>query len=97
MQAYLSYIISTVLTQNAAIIQKDSIDTNDSTYIAWENDESISLYTYLNYAISKNWIDTSKLTDYMNSDSEYSDQNEVYQGILAYISANLPKDSAVGC
>lgn len=29
----------------------------------------------------------------MNSDSEYSDQNEVYQGILAYISANLPKDS----
>ena len=93
MQAYLSYIISTVLTQNAAIIQKDSIDTNDSTYIAWENDESISLYTYLNYAISKNWIDTSKLTDYMNSDSEYSDQNEVYQGILAYISANLPKDS----
>ena len=25
-----------------------------------ENDESISLYTYLNYAISKNWIDTSK-------------------------------------
>lgn len=93
MQAYLSYIISTVLTQNAAIIQKDSIDTNDSTYIAWENDESISLYTYLNYAISKNWIDTSKLTDYMNSDSEYSDQNEVYQGILAYISANLPKNS----
>ena len=33
MQAYLSYIISTVLTQNAAIIQKDSIDTNDSTIL----------------------------------------------------------------
>ena len=81
--------------QNAAIIQKDSIDLMILPILQWENDESISLYTYLNYAISKNWIDTSKLTDYMNSDSEYSDQNEVYQGILAYISANLPKDSRI--
>lgn len=93
MQAYLSYISSTMLTKNAAILQKDAIDTNDSTYIAWEKDETISLYTYLNYAISKNWIDTSKLTDYMNGDSDYSDLNEVYQGILGFVNANLSKDS----
>ena len=31
--------------------------------IKLEDDESINVYSYLNYAISKNWIDTSLLKD----------------------------------
>lgn len=92
-QAYLSYIAGNLLTTNAGIIQKSSIDTKDETYLAWEEDESISLYTYLNYAISKNWVDTSKLKDYVKDESSYSDLNEVYQGIVSYVGEALAKDT----
>ena len=93
MQVYESFIVDDVLIEGTEVLDKDKIDTNDEMWTKWSNDGSVSLNEFLSYAISKNWIDTSKLTDYMNSDSEYSDQNEVYQGILAYISANLPKNS----
>lgn len=39
----------------------------------------------MNYAISKNWIDTSLLKDYIKSNEQYSDSGEVYQGIINYI------------
>ena len=61
MKAYMDYICDTLLTKDTGILMSDQIDKNDATYIAWAKDETINLYTYLNYAISKNWIDTSKL------------------------------------
>ena len=61
------------------VIMPDAIDTNDATYKAWKDEESINIYTYLNYAISKNWIDTSLLKDYVSSKGKYSDSNELYQ------------------
>lgn len=93
MQAYLSYVVSNLLTTNAKIIQNDAIDTNDKTYIAWDTDETISLYTYLNYAITKNWIDTSKLKDYVGEESSYTDLNEVYRGLVNFIGIKLATDS----
>lgn len=93
MQAYLSYVISDLLTTNAKILQTDKIDTKDKTYLAWEEDETISLYTYLNYAISQNWIDTSKLKEYMDEESSYSDLGETYQGLVNFIGKKLSTDS----
>ena len=88
MQAYMSYICNDVLTSNTGILMQDQIDTSDETYTAWRTDETISLNAYLNYAISQNWIDTSKL-----GDSAYSSSEEIYQALLAYIEEYLTDDS----
>lgn len=94
MQAYMNYIATTLLTTNIGIIQKDKIDTNDEMYKAWMEDESINLYTYLNHAISKNWIDTSVLQNYMSTDAKYSDASEIYQAILTFTLDHLKTDDA---
>ncbi|MDD3403260.1 MAG: penicillin-binding transpeptidase domain-containing protein [Hespellia sp.] len=93
MKAYMSYIVNTVLTANTGILDSDVIDTNDETYQAWTTDESINLYTYLNYAISKNWIDTSTLSSDTSS-GKYSDSAEIYQSIIDYLSNYLRLDSS---
>ncbi|MDD2979207.1 MAG: penicillin-binding transpeptidase domain-containing protein [Hespellia sp.] len=92
MQSYINYIEADLLSNNAGIIMKDAIDSSDETYKAWKSDETISLNAYLNYAISKNWIDTSKLSNYV-AEGKYSDSNEVYQGILSYLQDYLPTDT----
>lgn len=89
MQAYMSYIANDVLTQNTGILVKDKIDTDDKTYKAWREDDAISLREYLQYAISKNWIDTSKLQDYIEGKGNYSDANEVYEGIISFLKEYL--------
>ncbi len=80
MKGYMDYVCDTVLTKNTGILNSDLIDKNDDTYISWAKDEVISLYTYLNYAISKNWIDTTKL-----GENSYSSSEEIYQEILNYL------------
>lgn len=92
MQAYLNYIASDLLTSQTDILDRSKIDTGDATYLAWK-DEKINLYEYLNYAITKNWIDSSLLTDYLKTDEKYSDANEIYKGILAYVKEYLQTDS----
>ncbi|MCI8293254.1 MAG: penicillin-binding protein [Hespellia sp.] len=92
MQAYMNYISSDLLTSSIKILNQDAIDTSDETYQAWTTKESINLYSYLNYAISQNWVDTSKLRDYV-SEGKYSDSNEVYESILAFLEEYLNSDS----
>lgn len=92
-QAYQSYIVNTILNQNSGILMGDAIDTNDETYKAWREEETINIYTYLNYAISKNWIDTSLLKDYVSSEGEYSDSSEIYQAIISYVIDALGDDT----
>lgn len=91
MQAYMHYIASELLTSKTNILLKDKININDSVYQSWLNEE-INLNTYLNYAISQNWIDTSVVQSYVTGDGKYSDSNELYQGILAYIEEYLKTD-----
>ncbi len=93
MQAYMNYIEADLLMSKTGIIMKDKIDTNDTTYKAWKTDESINLNQYLNYAISKNWIDTSVIQEYVSSDGKYSNAGELYQGILTFISDYLKTDN----
>lgn len=84
-QAYESYIVSLLSSDLCKVLDKDKIDTKDSTYIAWTKDETISLKEYLNYAISMNWIDTSRL-DLLN---KYSDSEEIYHQLIKYILEQL--------
>ncbi len=88
MQAYMSYIYRDLLTNSAGILMADEIDESDETYIAWTSRETINLYTYLNYAISQNWVDTTKL-----GSSTYSSSEEIYQELLAYLEEYLSRDS----
>lgn len=91
MKAYMDFISIDVLQTATGILMTDKIDTNDEVYKQWTKDETISLNKYLNYAISKNWIDTSKLADYI-SDEKYSDSAEIYQGILTFLQNYLDSD-----
>ncbi|HBA69522.1 MAG TPA: penicillin-binding protein [Lachnospiraceae bacterium] len=86
-QVYESYI-SSMLYSNAVIMEEE-VDTSDATYIAWTNDEVISLYEYLNYVISKNWIDVTKL----DLNSQYSDSEEIYSQLLEYIFENIDNNT----
>lgn len=92
MKAYQDYISIDLLQTKTGLLMSDAIDTADETYLAWFRDESISLNQFLNYAISKNWIDTSQLTDYI-SQERYSDAAQIYQGILKYLEEYLNEDS----
>lgn len=88
-QNYESYIVSLLSSDNHGVLLKSEIDTSDPVYIAWAKDETISLKEYLNYAISKNWIDTTKL----NLDVQYSDSDEIYAGLVDYIIDALQNNS----
>ena len=85
-QVYESYIAE--LLYNNGILMRDVIDTADEIYIAWTRDEVISLNEYLNYCISKNWIDVSKL----NLSKQYSESEEIYLKIVDYIFEQLDND-----
>ena len=91
MKAYMDYVSIDVLQEAAGVLMQDSIDTSDEIYKQWTTDETISLNQYLNYAISKNWIDTSKLSDYVSAE-KYSDSAEIYQGILTFLQDYLVSD-----
>lgn len=88
MQAYMDYICDTVLKEYTGVLISDEIDSQDETQIAWAKEETISLNAYLNYAISQNWIDTTKL-----GNSAYSSSEEVYQQLVAYLEEYLREDS----
>lgn len=89
MQAYMSFIANDVLLNGSKILLKDKIDTEDKTYKAWKEEDSIGLGPYLQYAISKNWIDTAKLSSYISTEGSYSDSNEVYEGLISYLQEYL--------
>ncbi len=91
MKAYMDYISIDVLQNDTGILMKDAVNTSDEMYKQWTTEETISLNQYLNYAISQNWIDTSKLSDYVSAE-KYSDSAEIYQGILSFLQDYLNSD-----
>ncbi len=88
-QTYESYIVSLLSSSNHGVLIKDEIDKTDATYLAWTRDETISLKEYLTYAISMNWVDTTKL----NLDVKYSDSDEIYVGLVDYIIDELQNNT----
>ena len=93
-QAYLTYLVTDMLTTNNKVILSSAIDTSDETYKAWRTEESINVYTYLNYAISKNWVDTSKLKDDVAKGEKYSDSGEIYNGLKSYVLSRLETNNS---
>ena len=87
-QEYLTYICDTVLRDTLGVISKDAVDTSDPTYLAWAEEESISLREYLNYAAGQNWIDISVISP----EGEYLDSAEIYQAMTSYIVDYLKTD-----
>lgn len=87
-QVYESYIVDKLYS--TGIINKSLVDTSDKTYIAWTTDETISAYEYINYCISMNWIDVSKLS----LDSKYSDSSIIYSKMIDYVLNELNSDAA---
>lgn len=85
---YFSYIYE-MLKKND-IIDSSSIDNEDSVYVSWTK-ERISLSTFLNYAISHNWIRTSRLIS--EEESKYSGTEEIYQSLIEYICTNIKTDT----
>lgn len=86
LEEYLIYVYS-ILKNDGALI-KDSIDTKDSTYQKYANN-TISLSEFLQYAISKNWIDLTKL----NIKDEYYSSEELYKKLVNYTKKLLKDDS----
>lgn len=94
MQAYMLFIVDDLLTTQEGVLLSNAIDTADETYQAWTKDESINVYEYLNYAISKNWIDTSKLQDYVSKGEKYTDSEEIYRGLTAFAQECLEENNS---
>ncbi len=85
-KVYESYIAAFLYSDN--ILNSEKVDREDETYIAWTNDETISLSEFLHYAIAKDWINIAKI----DLDSKYSDSEEIYQQIVHYIENRLESD-----
>ena len=81
MQVYESFIVDDVLIEGTEVLDKDKIDTNDEMWTKWSNDGSVSLNEFLSYAISKNWIDITKV----NSDTTYLDTSEITGALADYV------------
>lgn len=89
-QVYQSYIVEHLMSTDVGILQKDKIDKEDKTVKAWTEEETISLTEYLNYIISKNWIDITKL----DIESKYSNSTEIFDSLNKYLFESLNEDGA---
>lgn len=87
-QVYESFLVDKLYSKG--LIDKSLIDTKDKTYIEWTTDEIISCNEYINYCISKNWIDV----DQLELNSQYSDSSIIYRKLIDLVLADLKEDSA---
>ncbi|MCI8854170.1 MAG: hypothetical protein HFI30_04855 [Lachnospiraceae bacterium] len=90
MQNYMSYVVSDVLMGDNQVLMQSQVNTSDETYIRWTKEEVISLKEYLQYAISMNWIDVTRVA----SDNPYMNSQEIYEAVLDFIRDYLETDSA---
>lgn len=85
-QWYMSHIASMLYSEG--ILDSSLVDREDSVYIAWTKDETISLSEYLRYAIAMNWIDVSKLS----IENQYADSEEIFNQIVDVVEESLSED-----
>lgn len=92
MGSYITHVTASILKNNSEIIMNSKVDTSDDTYLAWATYGTINAYTYLNYAISQNWVDTTTLKSALGDDSIYSDSDEIFASIVKYVQLQLMND-----
>lgn len=86
MKDYMEYVYT--FLKETEVITTSAIDTSDEKFTAWKNGES-SFYEFLVYAISKGWVDSSKL----DTETAYSDASEVLSHIISYCENNLTNNT----
>ncbi|MGI6117917.1 MAG: penicillin-binding transpeptidase domain-containing protein [Bilifractor sp.] len=84
-QAYLDYISDVYLSNDTGILNEKKIDSEDSVYKAYFDDQTISLGEFLRYACQEGWIDVSNLGE----DSSYLDSSEIFNSVIKNITDNL--------
>lgn len=80
MEEYLDYVYSTMLSSEVGLLISSVIDRQDPVYLDYTNDK-ISLSKFLQYAISQNWVDLSKL----GVGEQYYSMDEHYEMLIDYI------------
>lgn len=86
-QVYESLIASYLYS--SGILMESAVDKSDSVYQDWTINETISLAEYIDYAISMNWVDVTKLS----MDTQYSDSTEIFAKIDELICEALPENN----
>ncbi len=84
-QNYELFIVNSILIKNG-VLDMSLVNQEDSMYIAWTNDEVISMKEYLQYCISQNWINT----DLLKLPQQYLDSEEIYKSVIDYVFEQLP-------
>ncbi len=99
MADYLDYIYAKLKSEGILITKQSDIkdgtslltpvDINDDTYIKYTEDK-ISLSKFLQYALSKNWVDLEKL----EVGSSYYSTDELYEILVKHVMNSLVDDLA---
>ncbi|MCR5304496.1 MAG: penicillin-binding protein, partial [Lachnospiraceae bacterium] len=76
------------LLYSDGILMSSSVDRDDPVYIAWTTDETISMYEFLNYAITMGWVDVTRL----DIDEKYTDSEAVYRKLVDKLIEELRTD-----
>lgn len=88
MADYLNYIYSMLSSSENKVLLTELIDVRDPVYVGYKNEE-ISLSEFLQHALSKSWIDLSKLS----IGEEYYSMEELYGKLFEYTKTLLEADS----
>ena len=69
------------LLKDYDVLDMDLVDTEDTTYVNWVKNETISMAEFLEYCIAQNWIDVEQL----DLDSAYADSREMFDKLVEYM------------
>lgn len=78
MKEYLEYVYSKMLSSDVKLLISSNIDKTDTVYLSY-HDGKTSLSEFLQYAITKNWVDLSKL----GIGDEYYSTEELYEKLIS--------------
>lgn len=92
MQEYLEYVYSKLASSDVKLLVSANIDKTDETYLNYQNGK-ISLSEFLQYAITKNWIDLDKLESEYGLGNEYYETDEWYEKLVSYTMDLLVDDA----
>ncbi len=87
MEEYLQYVYSKLSSSDIGVIINSKVDKEDPQYLKYR-DNKMSLSKFLQYAITQNWVDLSKL----DIDGEFNITEEIYQKLIEHVMKLLVDD-----
>lgn len=76
---YETYIVQQL--KDTGILDTGRIDTKDETYIAWTNEEVISMTEFLRYAVRAGWVNAERLS----IEDAYAASDQVFDALAGHI------------